>query len=259
MTSRNEEIAPDLLDAETDYRTTGNNRRTRVRLLKIVRVKKVNWDSRSGARLFSDRAGVSVKLKLYSLAMKCYYKAEQYKSRAQLPWHQLPLFTGTDAADVDTDNVNPLSDSSFYDSPPYTAKSEPVKTSDIWESFDDGKAAVSYALIVHAKQPISGKRKSFTHINNVGHMFITLIKYNEDNTFVSRSFGFYPHKTSILSGTPFHANAPSVFKDGALRDWNQIASKFSSVRRFQKLIGYFKRYDDLTSNLNLINSTNSDL
>jgi len=290
FTSRNEQLVSDLLDAETDYRAIGNNRRTLVRLLKILRVKKAGWDARSGARLFSDLAGVSVKLKLYSLAMKCYYKAEQYKSRTQLTWYRSIRLTGSDTADagtnhdfgdagasrdfaeVDADNVNPLPDSSSYaqllnrttpaqlsDPPPYTAKSEPVKTSDIWESFDDGKTAVSYALIVHAKQPISGKRKSFTHINNVGHMFITLIKYNDDNTVVTRSFGFYPHKTNILSATPLLARSASVFKDDALHEWDEIAGKFISGRRFQKIIELLKRYDHLTYNLNRNNCTDFGL
>lgn len=250
-----EELASDLLEAETDYRTTGNNRKTLVRLLKIVRVRKAAWNARSGARLFSDLAGVSVKLKLYALAMKCYYKAEEYKSRTQLPWYQVPLFNDA----VDTDNVNLLEDSTSCDPPPYTAKSEPVKTSDIWESFEDGKTAVSYALIIHAKQPISGKRRPFAHISNVGHMFITLIKYNDDNTVVTRSFGFYPHKTGLLSATPLHVQSVSVFKDDALHDWDEIAGKFISVRRFQKIIGLLKRYDHLNYDLNRNNCTDFGL
>src|SRR5450756_1875344 len=53
VASRNEELVSDLLSAEADYNTTGNNRRVLVRLLKILRVKKNRWDARSGARLFN--------------------------------------------------------------------------------------------------------------------------------------------------------------------------------------------------------------
>ena len=91
LASRNEELIPrnaallsDLLQTEADYNTTGNSRRALVHLLKILRVKRNRWDARSGARLFGDLAHVSVKLKLYSLAMKCYYKATQYTDRTQL-------------------------------------------------------------------------------------------------------------------------------------------------------------------------------
>ena len=270
---RNQALISDLLEAETDYNTTGNSRRALVRLLKIVRIKKNRWDSRSGARLFSDLANVSVKLKLYSLAMKCYYKATQYTDRGQFPVYRKLEAGFSDGGEPDTeDDDNALVDSISFNklvssdtasgTPAFsggTVKSEPIRTSGIWESFDDGKTAVSYALILHAKQPVSGKRKSFTHINNVGHLFITLIKYNDDNTFVSRSFGFYPRKTTIFSATPLHPGSASVFKDDALHEWDEMAGKFISGRRFQKIIELLKRYDHLTYNLNRNNCTDFGL
>lgn len=268
----NRALISDLLEAETDYNTTGNSRRALVRLLKIVRIKKNRWDARSGARLFTDLANVSVKLKLYSLAMKCYYKATQYTGKGQVPVYRKLEAGFSDDGQSDTEDDNALIDSISFSklvssdtasgAPAFsggTVKSEPIKTSGIWESFDDGKTAVSYALILHAKQPVSGKRKSFTHINNVGHLFVTLIKYNDDNTFVSRSFGFYPRKTTIFSATPLHPGSASVFKDDALHEWDEIAGKFISVRRFQKIIELLKRYDHLTYNLNRNNCTDFGL
>ena len=71
-------------------------------------------------------------------------------------------------------------------------------------------------------------------------MFITLIKYNTDNSFVSRSFGFYPRKGSVFSATPIHPSSPSVFKDDALHDWDELAGKFISPITFQKIIDLLK-------------------
>jgi len=284
---RNDALLSDLLQTETDYSTTGNSRRALVRLFKILRVKRNRWDARSGARLFNDLANVSVKLKLYSLAMKCYYKATQYTDKGQLPdyWKGQACLLGreesdragsdrgkSDTAEPDTEEDNALVDSvSFIKwvssdpaagaqaAPAVAIKSEPVKTSGIWESFDDGKTAVSYALILHAKQPVSGKRKSYTHINNVGHLFVTLIKYNDDNSVVSRSFGFYPRKTNIFSATPLHPGSAAVFKDDTQHEWDEIAGKFISERRFQKIIELLQRYDHLTYHLNRNNCTDFGL
>lgn len=240
---KNEEITSDLLDAETDYTRTRDNRKALTRFLRILRVKKIDRESRAGYRLFNDLAAVSVRLKLYPLAMKCYSKAMG------------PLLDSTAYAGL----VN--ADSSYLTLSPtvYTAKSLPIQGPQIWTCFDDGKPASSYAMIVHVKQPVSGRRRSFTHINNVGHMFITLIKYNDDNSVVSRSFGFYPLKKNILSGTPLHAGSASVFKNDTLHDWDEVVGKFISFKRFSRIIEVIKYYDHLTYNLNRNNCTDFGL
>jgi len=269
---RNEELAPDLLDAEADYSKTGDNRKALTRLLKIVRVKKITRESRVGYRLFNDLAAVSARLKLYPLAMKCYSKAMEYKRATGMPWYTNSIIFTPGLPAADTEATSPLLDSTAYarlvkedtsaQNPArasYTGKSLPIQGPEIWTSFDDGKPASSYAMIVHVKQPIPGRRRSFTHINNVGHMFITLIKYNNDNTVVARSFGFYPLKTSIFSGTPLHAGSASVFKDDAGHDWDEVVGKFISYKKFQKIIEIVKRYDHLAYNLNRNNCTDFGL
>jgi hypothetical protein len=260
-----------LLDAETDYKT-GDNRKALTRLLKILRVKKVTRESRVGYRLYNDLAAISARLKLYPLAMKCYSKAMEYKRTTLTPWYKCLIMIPSGLPTVDTEATTPLLDSTVFarlvkedtsaQSPvraAYTGKSIPIKGPQIWTSFDDGKPASSYAMIVHVKQPIPGRRRSFTHINNVGHMFITLIKYNNDNTVVSRSFGFYPLKTSIFSGTPLHPGSASVFKDDGGHDWDEVVGKFISGKRFQKIIEIVQRYDHLTYNLNRNNCTDFGL
>ena len=105
------------------------------------------------------------------------------------------------------------------------AESFPVLSRDILNSFQDGKTATAYAIILHVKQPIPGRGKAFCHFNNVGHAFITLVKLNVDNSTVSRSFGFYPAKKSFLSATPVHPGDQSVIKDDALHPWDEDGCK----------------------------------
>lgn len=242
-------VFPDLMDVETEYIRTGNDRRALLRLLKIVRIKKASRDVAARIRLLTDLANVSARLKLYPLAMKCFDNA------GILRWN---------------DQATPI-DSSLYErflvldsaqaASPGSREtiSYPVNGPDIWGSFEDGKTASSYALLVHVKQPAPGKRKAFTGINNVGHTFITLIKYNTDNSFVSRSFGFYPNKSGFLSATPFHPGAPSVFKNDSLHDWDEVVGKFISCRKFERIIRIIKRYNLNRYDLNQNNCTNFGL
>jgi hypothetical protein len=332
-----EGIRSDLLDVETYYRATGDNRRAFARLLKILSLKRSIRDRRTRARLFNDLAGVSARLKLYPLAMKWYYRAIQSNKTIRrtslrkliiaihetvpppageehpITGPEVPLtgtedpltgtedpltededppagpevprtgdeypFTGAEdphaateepsAAEEEMADACFSSDSILYrqwllpDTPlrvqDHAVRSVPVPAEDIWGSFNDGKTASSYALLVHVKQPVPGKRKSFAGINNVGHMFITLIKYNKDNSFVCRSFGFYPDKSGILSATPIQPGSGSVFKNDAMHDWDEVAGKFISFRRFQKIVEVIKSYDQRTYHLSQNNCTDFGL
>ena len=209
-------------------------------------VHKTMWSSKIKAKLFNDLAVVSARLKLYPLAMKCYFKAN------------FP-----DSTPGGIGEVNFLLDT-LWDEPVSSiqtpVESIPVKNGDIRASFfDDKKTASAYAILVQVKQPAPGKRKSFTGINNVGHMFITLIKYNTDSSVVYRSFGFYPNKSTILSATPFHPSSPSVFKDDARHEWDELAGKFISPRRFRKIIEVLQSYEGRAYHLNHNNCTDFGL
>ena len=247
----------ELLDIEAGYHQSGDNRKALSRLLKIVRIHPIFRNRRVKARLLNDLAGVSAKLRLYPIAMKCYYNAAYTTALS-------------DSAETDS-NTAPL-DSNFYqelaslDSALPSARfeqavieSEPIQTDTILSSFNDGKPAASYAMLVHVKQPVPGRRKAFTHINNVGHMFITLIKYNKDNSFVCRSFGFYPNKANLLSGTPFHPESPSTFKDDSKHDWDEVAGKFISPRRFRRILEVLQSYEQRSYHLNENNCTDFGL
>ena len=265
--SQNEEVRADLLDAEAIERSTGNSRKAFTHLLKIWRRRNSIRDRKMRIRLFNDLAGISAKLKLYPLAMKCYYKAV----REPVKFRYLSLELTSDVPDSVTD-IDPLMDGVSAQQWTYTdtvlrvqaypgsvIPSEPVQGKDVRESFNDGKSVSFYAMLVHVKQPVPGKRRSFTRINNVGHMFITLIKYNRDNSFVCRSFGFYPRKSTILSATPLHPRSASVFKDDALHDWDEVAGKFITVRTFRKLMDAMASYDQQAYHLNRNNCTDFGL
>ena len=259
LSSGNNQVNAELTDIESEYGFTMDNRKAFSRLRKLTRLHIPVWSSRLRSRLFNDLAGVSAKLKWYAIAMKCYYSGQ----------HGLDLpdpACGRQAEDDLPDSTFPATGLSASlpvtarPSPPAIARpSPPVDIGDILASFNDGKTASSYALLVEVKQPIPGKRKSFTHINNVGHMFITLIKYNSDNSFVSRSFGFYPQKSSLFAATPLHPSSPSVVKDDSGHDWDEIAGKFISPRRFNKIIAALQSYDHQVYHLNRNNCTDFGL
>jgi hypothetical protein len=254
-----EDIAPDLLEAEADYEKTRDGKEGLGRLLKVISIRRLIPDSRRGYRLFINLARFSARLKLYPLAMKFYNKAGEYRKNTLLAWDRAEGAEGISLIDSTTcsylQNIDTLSSLAAS----LGAGSPPVQVRDLRESFNDGKAAVSYALILHDKQPIPGKRRSFTHINNVGHMFITLIKYNADSSFTARSFGFYPHKKNIFSATPLHVRSPSVFKNDALHDWDESIGKFISAARFENVLDLLAKYDHATYHLNRNNCTDFGL
>lgn len=90
-------------------------------------------------------------------------------------------------------------------------------------------------------------------------MFITLIKFNRDSGYVSRTFGFYPEKDNLLSATPIMPTSTSVFKDDEGHDWDEMVGKFISKRRFRKILRMVKQYSRSKYNLNKNNCTDFGL
>lgn len=258
----------ELTAAEADFYRTQDARKAIRSLYRIVKIRHSLAEGKGRYKLFTGLARFSSRLKLYPLAMKFYRKAllEQHRATA---WYDAPIYRKIlsvgDSAATDTDSclLGDLPDSSLPDSStvclPGTWISTPIHVSHLLAAFDDGKAATDFAMIVHIKQPIPGRRKAFTHINNVGHTFITLIKYNVDHSVVARSFGFYPHKKGLLSATPFHVKAPSDIKDDAAHEWDESVGKFMSAERFQRILDLLARYDHMIYDLNHNNCTDFGL
>ncbi len=250
-----QEIA-ELENIEQDNGRHRDYRKTMLQFLRVLRVKRAFRNTRYKERLYTDLANIAAKLKLYPLTMQFSAGAnslpgENNTTAVNITGGVYSIAMPGIAIDLDTTEINIAGNTKV--------ESEPVSTNDILQSFDDGKEAGEYALIVHVKQPSPGKRKAFTGIDNVGHMFITLIKYNTDNSYVTRSFGFYPHKKGVFSATPFHPSAPPVFKDDALHDWDEAIGKFISNRRFVKIIQLLTKYDCKMYNLNYNNCTDFGL
>jgi len=131
--------------------------------------------------------------------------------------------------------------------------------SEITAPFDDNKKAIAYGVLLHFKQPVAGTRKAFTGISTVGHMFITLTKFNADSGYVSRTFGFYPDKDYLLSATPLLPSSSSVFKDDAGRDWDELMATFVSKRKFNRILRMVMRYSRRKYHLNKNNCTDFGL
>ncbi|MES2379021.1 MAG: hypothetical protein V4553_20680 [Bacteroidota bacterium] len=214
--------------------------------------------NQSRTKFLYKLGNVFTKLRLYPLAMKCYLKTTKVKPGEIIDTLQPPS------------NINYLAINSTDDSllnqqailataPGFDKKKSPVTSYKyITSMLDDGKKAVAYAMLFHVKQPVPGKRKIFVG-GNTGHTFITLIKYNVDSTYSSFSFGFYPKKRNPLSATPLVPAASSVFKDDTDHNWDEVAGKFISKKRFEKILLLTKQYDNLEYHLSNNNCTDFGL
>jgi hypothetical protein len=200
-------------------------------------------------------ANLFARLKLYPLAMKCFFKTiDRENKKAKKNADKL--------ADNDDDDVNPgelainAKDDSLLSIQAEKSKTKSKYTNykRISNTFNDGKPAIAYALLFHVKQPISGKPKVFV-FSNTGHTFITLIKYNADSTYVSCSFGFYPKNEKILFATPWDPSSASQFKNDAGHKWDEVIGKFISKRSFEKILTLTKKYGDLEYHLSNNNCT----
>lgn len=210
-----------------------------------------------GTRILLDMANISTRLKMYPLAMKFYSQAIRKKGEKGIP-----AFINVQYAADTTGNLRLITADSaevIYQASVPVTPSLPVQISDIQCSFQDGKSPAAYAIILHVKQPVSGKRKAFCHINNVGHTFITLVKLNDDNSSVSRSFGFYPAKKSFLSATPVHPGDQAVIKDDVLHPWDETVAKFISEKKFNRILANLEKFSHTRYNLNRNNCTDFGL
>ncbi|SDP01022.1 hypothetical protein SAMN05428975_0005 [Mucilaginibacter sp. OK268] len=252
------------------------------KLLKADQVKAVTSDKKRSHKFYYHMANIFARLRMYSLAMKCYFKTLQVEDErigtrltdsvavdSSYTADNKPTFTQINLQDNASiagllainkaDEQMLAADSGNYDYPDREIKSPPTQLVNIIDPFDDGKKASAYALLIHISQPVSGKRRIFVKLSKVGHTFITLIKYNADSTSVSRSFGFYPKKDHFLSATPLFPTTGSVFKNDELHGWDETVGKFISERRFKRILKVIKQFDQKNYNLNRNNCTDFGL
>ncbi|MGZ3752111.1 MAG: hypothetical protein ACXVB0_02895 [Mucilaginibacter sp.] len=232
----------------------------------------VNYN-RSRVKLFYRLANTFARLRLYPLAMKCFFKTMKFSedrnagssivpdSLKQPGYHDadsVKLNEGFLIVNSKDDSVINVHSTSFENTENLLEKSKDITYQHILNTFNDGKEAVGYAVLFHVKQPVPGKRKIFA-MTNTGHTFITLIKYNTDSTYVSLSFGFYPHKDNFLSATPLVPETSSVFKNDSEHEWDEVLGKFISKRRFEKILLLTKQYNGMKYHLSKNNCTDFGL
>lgn len=229
-------------------------------------------ENRTKKKFFYNLASAFARLKMYSLAMKCFFKTQQYSRQSNTADTLGNATTLPDSLNADVANPDERyldfndKDDTLLNNQPGLLITPPVKEprspkityEHIAETFKDGKKAVAYAMLIHVKQPVSGKAKVY-HFTNSGHTFITLIKYNSDSTYVSLSFGFYPDKQHPFAGTPLFPGAHSTFRDDGEHKWDEVAGKFISKRRFEKILALTKNYNGLKYHLSKNNCTDFSL
>ena len=288
LTDNEEGEADALLNIGNAYSGKGENTKALSSFIQSLKRKKTTQSQQFSEKLYYNMAVVLARIKKYPQALKYFHKAAMAKTQQAIAPEEEIVF---DDEDPDPDAALPLdpgqllnSDSlkgfRLYDSPlhisqnelvvdkdtilldnhfPQSRKAAKLRAKDITQAFYDHKKALAYGLLIHTKQPVSGKRKTFTGINNVGHMFITLIKFNRDSGYVSRTFGFYPDKDNLLSATPLIPSSTAVFKDDEAHDWDEMVGKFVSKRRFRKILRMVRQYSRSKYNLNHNNCTDFGL
>jgi len=275
-----------MLSGKIEFKS-GNNAQALYSFWKTMKLKSKIGDKGFSERIYYNMAVTFASMKQYPLALKYFQKANLAKEK-KTQRKAGTTITSFSYADIDTmaessddttfdNNARSISwsddpvhllndkllvvdaDTIYVHHKATQRKEQKITEANILHAFDDGKQAVAYGLVLHTKQPVSGKRKTFSGINNVGHMFITLIKYNADAGYTSRTFGFYPDKDNFLSATPIIPTSSGTFKDDGQHDWDEMVAKFIPRRSFNRILRMVKKYSKTKYNLNKNNCTDFGL
>ena len=245
---------------EKEIRNNWQNQRALTRLLQAGKIHKAFTRKRYKERLLNNLSDIAAGLNLYPLAMS--YRQMQVEFNDSIEGS-----TSLDTAqqilikdrDLETNMVISGLKIQTNTEQTFPWDSEPIAGTAIISAFNDQKESVRYAMLLQVKQPKAGSRKSFTGIDNVGHMFVTLIKYNSDSSYVCRSFGFYPAKSRLLHATPLHPGDDPVIKDDTGHEWDVAIGKFISARRFQRILRVLNRFETTNYHLSKNNCTDFGL
>ncbi|MGZ3873936.1 MAG: hypothetical protein ACXVJD_13520 [Mucilaginibacter sp.] len=219
--------------------------------LKALKVAENPESYSSRQKFYYHLAGIFAHLKMYPLAMKCFFKSRTNIESAAADSTHLNsanlIISAQDDSLVSRQAV-------FEKADRKEIKSKIINYKSINSIFNDGKTTATYAMLFHVKQPVPGKGKIFLWANT-GHTFITLIKYNKDSTYVSASFGFYPVKEQLLSATPLAPTTSATFRDDSGHKWDEVLGRFISRRKFEKILALASDYQCREYNLNSNNCT----
>ena len=267
-----------LLHISDSYIAYGNHRKAYAYLVKALKMKDAFNDDITVAHLYYNLAIVLSRLKQYSDAAKCFYKTGfiyQQTAFKRKRKQVVAIDTGTvshmeelyENNKIDEDMASSIFSDSLIDASvlnrdtaqiinnPVLEESPGVDYNDMLDAFYDDKPAFAYAIFFHVKQPTPGRANVFAQLSKVGHTFITLLKFNNDNSVVSKSFGFYPSKDNILSGTPILPFSNSQIKNDSLHDWDESIAKFIPVKKFIEILDFVNDVGDKHYDLNYNNCT----
>jgi tetratricopeptide (TPR) repeat protein len=258
-----------LLDLSDAYIAFGKEQQAYNYLTNLLQLKSYLYSENAVSHLYYNLAVILAHLKLYPLAMEAFSNTNNIipdfglkRKRRKFKLIDSSFHFSRSAELVNSNESEELMSTKELDDALLsidTAKiqdllrneeSPPVVLDSVLVNFEDGKKASNYAVIVHIKQPITGKKKLVAHYTNVGHMFITLIKYNDDETVVSRSFGLYPESGFLFSATPLFPKTEPLFKNDAKHNWDELLGKFISKDQFDKILDYIDQTADNAYHLN---------
>jgi hypothetical protein len=207
-------------------------------------------------KLYSTLSNIFTRLKLYPLAIKCFYAS---RMQDKLNYNNLSLFNHSGHFNFSSKDDSLINRQVVQSpAPKGNYNSKEINYRYIDSIFNDGKPSIAYALLIHTKQPVAGKRQVH-RLANAGHSFITLIKYNSDSSSTSLSFSFYAKKKHPFAGTPLFPASASTFKDDTYYQCDEVAGKFIDERTFRDILLLTKHYSNLKYHLSKRNCTDFSL
>ncbi|MDP3393767.1 hypothetical protein [Sediminibacterium sp.] len=229
----------------------GKSQYALVQLHQVLQTKEAVTDQNILSHLYNNLAIVLARYNNFTGAMACFYKAGSIETKYNTTKRgkRYLSFFSTNAnydnkikEDIVNDDIlelmvqDQINQKELERTEEY--ESERIQPETIVEAFLDQKEATHYALAILIKQPIPGQKNTNTGLGEVGHSFISLIKYNKDQSAICKSFGFYPEEGQLIPVNPLIPTALSVIKDDSYHNWDQLLGKFVSKDQFEKILEY---------------------
>lgn len=222
-----------------------------VKLHQVLQTKEFVVDQSILSHLYNNLAIVLARYNNFTAAMACFYKAGSIENKfnATKRGKRYLSFFSTNTnyenkikEDIVNDEILELMVQDQINQKDLERteefESERIQPETIVEAFLDHKEATHYALAILIKQPIPGQKNTNTGLGEVGHSFLSLIKYNKDQSAVCKSFGFYPEEGQLIPVNPILPTALSVIKDDAYHNWDQLLGKFVTKKQFETILEY---------------------
>lgn len=237
------------------YIAIGQSYKALVQLHQVLQTKDQVEDETILSHLYNNLAIILARYNNFTAAMSCYHRAGnikstyRYKKRGKkfLSLNSYDVTYSNNKSDLivndeilelmvqDQINQKELERTEEFES-------ELIQPASIVEAFLDKKEATHYAMAILIKQPIPGQKNTNTGLGEVGHSFISLIKYNKDQSAITKTFGFYPEEGQLIPVNPLSQIANSVIKDDAYHSWDQLLAKFVTKEQFEEILEYIDHH-----------------